>query len=255
MPHFAAIASHRAVLRHEHTSGLGGSLAEMDHETPSTTPAWQERVVELTTAPRRLTREQSYALGREQSYALGAGRRVTFHLRVFTASGQPSVVIAGNLDGDTGTSVTNAIEHIAADLATSVLPGQRFALVEYYPDHYRDLKGAAAAEFTPVTFDGDGCPQWDRELTQQQMEAIVDQPVIVFPAGYYTVENVEHVKHAPVAQLAADALVPACPEHRPSGPQLLRCDQHGVLRPTRPRATPFPGGNPRRTRQAFWRQL
>jgi hypothetical protein len=58
------------------------------------------------------------------------------------------------------------------------------------------------------------------------VEASLGQPVTVFPAGYYTAESVECVKRAPVPQLAADALMPACPEHGRSGD--LYCAAHHI---------------------------
>jgi hypothetical protein len=92
-------------------------------------------------------------------------------------------VVLGNLDGRTGTSVTNAIEHIAAEIATAVLPERQFALLEYYPGRYSVVSGAAVAEFTPVTFDDDRSPRWGPVLTQEQVEAVVGGPVIVYPVG------------------------------------------------------------------------
>jgi small neutral amino acid transporter SnatA (MarC family) len=167
---------------------------------------WQRQVVAPTIASRRLTRDQVYL-------HIAQRQRVLFHLRVFEAPEQPPVVIAGNLDGNTGTSVTNAAADLAAEIATRVLPDKQFALVEHYPRRHADHAIYAEAGFTPLTFDAESRPQRGQPLTQEQVEEIVGQPVVVFPARYYTAENVELVKHAPHAQLAADALAPACPEH------------------------------------------
>lgn len=167
---------------------------------------WQRRVVAPTAAARYLTRDQVYL------YVASSGRTL-FHLRVFEASGHPAVVIAGNLDGRSGRSVTNAAAELAGEIATRVLPGESFAFIEHYPHRRADPLIAAERSFTPVTFDGDGRAAWGPTLTQEGVEALVGQVVVVFPASHYTVSNVEQVKSAQHAQVAADSLAPACPEH------------------------------------------
>ena len=84
----------------------------------------------------------------------------------------------------------------------------------------------AETGFTPVTFDEEGRSQWGQPVSHDAIEAIVEQPVVVFPAGEYTVENVELVKHEPHAQLAADALVPACPDHGRGGDGIYCAEMH-----------------------------
>jgi hypothetical protein len=167
---------------------------------------WQRRVVAPTAAVRRLTRDQVYL-------HVGSYERTLFHLRVFEASGHPAVVIAGNLDGRSGRSVTNAAAPLAGEIAARVLPGESFAFLEHYPHGRADPIVAAERSFTPVTFDANGRAAWGPALTQDAVEALVGQVVVVFPAGHYTASNVEHVRSAEHAQVAADSLAPACPEH------------------------------------------
>jgi hypothetical protein len=166
---------------------------------------WERQVVDPTPAARRATRDQVYLL-------IG-WPRVLFHLRVFEAPGHPVIVIAGNLDGRTGGSVSNNAPGIAAEIAARVLPGEDFALIEHYPLRHDDGAVYAADGFTAVTFDSDGRAQWGQSLSHEAVEALVGQPVVIFAAGAYTAENVERVKSAPHAQLAADAQLPSCPEH------------------------------------------
>ncbi|MGI8803385.1 MAG: DUF6166 domain-containing protein [Solirubrobacteraceae bacterium] len=184
-------------------------------------PGWPGRVVELTVASRRLTRDQLYL-------HLTHGESTLCHLRVFSAPDSPAVVIAGNLNGPTGKSVTNAATGLAADIATRLIPEGPFSFIEHSP---RDLfhsgdptVSAAERKFTPVTFDDEGSPRFGIPLSQDEVEAIVRQPVVVFPAGYYTPENVELVKSKPHAQIAADSLAPSCPDHGRAYP--LYCAQH-----------------------------
>jgi hypothetical protein len=166
---------------------------------------WQRQIVEPTIAERHLTRDQVYLhLARHQ--------RVLCHLRVYEAPEQPAVVIVGNLD-DRGMTVTNTAGELAAELATRILPGEQFAFIEHYPRRYNDPGLYAETGFTPVTFDEEGRSQWGQPVSHQAIEEIVGQPVVVFPAGEYTAANVELVKHEPHAQIAADALVAACPDH------------------------------------------
>jgi hypothetical protein len=57
------------------------------------------------------------------------------HVRVYEQPGQLPVVIAGGLDDNPGTSITNAIEMVAAAVQRSEFSdGREFRLVEHYPD-------------------------------------------------------------------------------------------------------------------------
>lgn len=57
------------------------------------------------------------------------------HIRVYEQPGQLPVVIAGELDDNPGTSITNAIEMVAAAVQRSEFSnGREFQLVEHYPD-------------------------------------------------------------------------------------------------------------------------
>jgi hypothetical protein len=132
---------------------------------------------------------------------------------VFEASGHPALVIAGNLDGRSARSVTNAAEALAGEIATRVLPGESFAFIEHYPHRRADPIVPEERSFTPVTFEGDGHAAWGPALTREAVEALVGQVVVVFSAGHYTASNVDQIKSAAHAQVAADSLAPACPEH------------------------------------------
>ena len=57
------------------------------------------------------------------------------HVRVYEQPGQLPTVIAGALEDNPGTSITNAIEMVAAAVQRSQFPeGREFKLIEHYPD-------------------------------------------------------------------------------------------------------------------------
>lgn len=57
------------------------------------------------------------------------------HVRVYEQPGQLPTVIAGALEDNPGTSITNAIEMVAAAVQRSQFPeGREFNLIEHYPD-------------------------------------------------------------------------------------------------------------------------
>jgi hypothetical protein len=57
------------------------------------------------------------------------------HIRVYEQPGQQPIVIAGALDDNPGTSITNAIEMVAASVQRSQFSdGHEFQLIEHYPD-------------------------------------------------------------------------------------------------------------------------
>jgi len=57
------------------------------------------------------------------------------HVRIYEQAGQLPVVIAGGLDDNPGTSITNAIEMVAAAVQRSEFSeGREFRLIEHYPD-------------------------------------------------------------------------------------------------------------------------
>ena len=57
------------------------------------------------------------------------------HLRVYEQPGQLPVAIAGGLDDNPGTAVTNAVEMVAAAVQRSeFLDGREFRLIEHYRD-------------------------------------------------------------------------------------------------------------------------
>ena len=72
------------------------------------------------------------------------------HVRVFEAPGRLPVVIAGALDDNTGTSITNAVEMVAAAIKQKLFPeGREFELIEHYPGSLRD---GSKPSFTRVRF-------------------------------------------------------------------------------------------------------
>jgi hypothetical protein len=61
------------------------------------------------------------------------------HIRVYEQPGQLPVVIAGALDDNPGTSITNAIEMVAAAVQRSEFAdGREFRLIEHYPEGITD---------------------------------------------------------------------------------------------------------------------
>jgi hypothetical protein len=78
------------------------------------------------------------------------GTRGLCHIRVYEQPGRLPVVIAGALDDGPGTSVTNAIEMVAAAIQANVFAdGREFELIEYYPD---SIDGGSSPRFTRVRF-------------------------------------------------------------------------------------------------------
>jgi len=72
------------------------------------------------------------------------------HVRVYEQPGRLPVVIAGALDDAPGTSVTNAIEMVAAAIQTAFFAdGREFELIEH---HSNMLGSRAAPSFTRVHF-------------------------------------------------------------------------------------------------------
>jgi hypothetical protein len=72
------------------------------------------------------------------------------HIRVYEQPGQLPVVIAGGLDDNPGSSITNAIEVLAATVQRSLFSdGREFHLIE----HYRDgIDGRPAPTYALVHF-------------------------------------------------------------------------------------------------------
>lgn len=57
------------------------------------------------------------------------------HIRIYEQAGQLPVVLAGALDDNPGTSITNAITMLAAAVQRSQFPdGREFRLIEHYPN-------------------------------------------------------------------------------------------------------------------------
>jgi hypothetical protein len=73
------------------------------------------------------------------------------HVRVFERPGELPVVIAGNLDDNPGTTITNAIEMVAEAVKRNVISdGREFKLIEHYPGALLDPTVPA---FSWVTFE------------------------------------------------------------------------------------------------------
>ncbi|HXN40005.1 MAG TPA: hypothetical protein VN892_18390 [Solirubrobacteraceae bacterium] len=63
------------------------------------------------------------------------------HLRVYEQPGRLPIVIAGALDDNPATSITNAIEMVAAAIQASVITdGREFELIEHYPASLADKR-------------------------------------------------------------------------------------------------------------------
>lgn len=61
------------------------------------------------------------------------------HVRVYEKPGRLPIVIAGALDDGPGTSITNAIEMVAAAIQVSIFTdGREFELIEHYPSSIND---------------------------------------------------------------------------------------------------------------------
>jgi hypothetical protein len=78
------------------------------------------------------------------------GARGLCQIRVYEKPGRLPVVIAGALEDNPATSITNAIEMVAAAIQASVFTdGREFELIEYYPD---SIDGASSLIFSRVRF-------------------------------------------------------------------------------------------------------
>jgi hypothetical protein len=78
------------------------------------------------------------------------GTQGVCHIRVYEQPGRLPVVIAGALEDGPGTSITNAIEMVAAAIQANVFTdGREFELIEHYPSSLGDR---SAPSFTRVHF-------------------------------------------------------------------------------------------------------
>jgi hypothetical protein len=78
------------------------------------------------------------------------GTRGLCHVRVYEQPGRLPAVIAGALEDGPATSITNAIEMVAAAIQASVFSdGREFELIEYYTD---SIDGASSPSFSRVRF-------------------------------------------------------------------------------------------------------
>ncbi len=67
------------------------------------------------------------------------GTQGVCHIRVYEQPGRLPIVIAGALDDNPATSITNAIEMVAAQIQANVLSdGREFELIEHYPASLTD---------------------------------------------------------------------------------------------------------------------
>ncbi len=75
-------------------------------------------------------------------YTTGWGIHSLCHIRIYEQPREAPVAIAGELDDNPGTSITNAIETIALAVHTGLVARREFVLIEYYPTSYNgDPKG------------------------------------------------------------------------------------------------------------------
>jgi hypothetical protein len=92
----------------------------------------------------RLTHEQLLA------YPGNWGVDGLCHIRLYEQDGRRPAVIAGQLDDNTGTAVSIAIERIAHEITRQILTdGREFELIEHHPPHWLD---PATATYSRVEF-------------------------------------------------------------------------------------------------------
>jgi hypothetical protein len=146
------------------------------------------------------------------------------HIRVYEQPGQLPIVIAGGLDDNPGTSITNAIEMVAAAVQRNELSdGREFQLVEHYadtinhrgkptytlihfehrtiherpndPDNYAgaivlvgENPGAEVTVARGAKIEGDfRNPRWE---PVRDIQALLDCEIAVWPPGNYTARAV-----------------------------------------------------------------
>ncbi len=105
-------------------------------------------------------------------------------IRVYHEEGQPSVVIATEIEGNEGTSVTNIAEHLATHWARDAATGDvgEIVWIEHYPERRNDRGNRVFEEtFSLVTFRRGKrgeytCPEW-RYISRAEVEAITGAPV------------------------------------------------------------------------------
>ncbi len=113
-------------------------------------------------------------------------------IRVYRPAGSPPVVVATELPENENSSITNAVEELAADVLASYLPDRAgddrpFVWVEHYPpgpggrdetfdlvtfEHYRLRQELRAGRWRMLL----GEPEW-RPLTREQAEALIGGPL------------------------------------------------------------------------------
>ncbi len=142
------------------------------------------------------------------------------HVRVYEQPGQLPVVIVGALDDNPGTSITNAIEMVAAAVQRNEFAdGREFRLIEHYPDgidgsltptyslvHFKHrathessdnpgdragtivVVGAQVAVSPGARVEGDfRNPRWE---PIEHIEGLLGCKIAVWPPGAYTVRAV-----------------------------------------------------------------
>lgn len=122
----------------------------------------------------------------------GRGADAVCRIRIYRPTGFPPVVVATELPGNEGTSITNAAEELAVDVLTSYLldrAGQDRPFV--WVEHYPPLRDGRGEMFDLVTFEHYhprqqlragrwqfliGPPAW-RRLSREQAEALTGEPI------------------------------------------------------------------------------
>jgi hypothetical protein len=113
------------------------------------------------------------------------------HIRVYQQDGRLPVVIAGGLDDNPGTSVTNAIETVAHEVKRTLFAdGREFRLIEHYPTQINQLPPPSfmlltftLSEGTPGFID----PRW---TPLSDVEGFIGCPLRTWPPGRYTARAV-----------------------------------------------------------------
>jgi hypothetical protein len=113
------------------------------------------------------------------------------HIRVYQQDGRLPVVIAGGLDDNPGTSVTNAIETVAHEVKRTLFPdGREFRLIEHHPTQINQLPPPS---FMLITFTlGEGAPGFadPRWSPLADIEGFIGCPVQTWSPGRYTARAV-----------------------------------------------------------------
>jgi hypothetical protein len=120
----------------------------------------------------------------------GMANESRFHVRVFRRSGEPPVVVIGELGDNHSQSITNTIGEVAAVVAEYLLGGgsdDSHQWVQLEPPGKFSDPDSVFGVIQAVTFEEPyGRPQW-RRLTHEELEQLVGGPVRTWHVSNYTV--------------------------------------------------------------------